>query len=115
VNVYQSAVSPESAVAPKREEEAAIDLVHHMSSLTPGGTGQSLPAYLPAQRPADNGPPFPPYVPALILLCAPAAHDRLRDAVRSGHEAEEHVEATLTESMRCRPVVPVLGRRVTVP
>jgi cytochrome P450 len=49
------------------------------------------------------------------LVRSPAAHDRLRDSVRSDDGVEEHIEATLTESMRCRPVIPVIGRRVTVP
>ena len=33
----------------------------------------------------------------------------------SGEEADEHVEATITEVMRSRPVIPMVGRRVTVP
>jgi cytochrome P450 len=49
------------------------------------------------------------------LVRTPAAHDRLRDAVRSGEQAEEHVEAAITEGMRSRPVIPMIGRRVTVP
>ena len=49
------------------------------------------------------------------LLRAPAAHERLRDAVRSGEQAAEHVEAVITEGMRSRPVIPVIGRRVAVP
>ena len=49
------------------------------------------------------------------LLRTPAAHDRLREAVRSGEGAEEYVEATITEGMRVRPVIPMVGRRVTVP
>ena len=39
----------------------------------------------------------------------------LREAVRSGEDAEEQVEATIMETMRSRPVVPIIGRRVTVP
>jgi cytochrome P450 len=49
------------------------------------------------------------------LVRTPLAYDRLRDAVRSGHDAEEHIEATITEGMRSRPVIPMIGRRVTVP
>jgi cytochrome P450 len=49
------------------------------------------------------------------LLRTPAAHDRLREAVRSGTEASENVEAVITEGMRSRPVIPIIGRRVTVP
>jgi cytochrome P450 len=49
------------------------------------------------------------------LVRNPAAHEALREAVRSGEGAEEQVEATIVESMRSRPVVPFIGRRVTVP
>ena len=49
------------------------------------------------------------------LVRNPAAHEALREAVRSGENAEEQVEATIVESMRSRPVVPFIGRRVTVP
>ena len=49
------------------------------------------------------------------LVRTPAAYERLRDAVRSDEDAEEHVEAAITEGMRARPVVPMIGRRVTVP
>jgi cytochrome P450 family 135 len=49
------------------------------------------------------------------LVRNPEAHERLREAVRSGEDAEEWVEATIVESMRSRPVVPFIGRRVTVP
>jgi len=49
------------------------------------------------------------------LVRNPAAHEALREAVRSGEGAEERVEATIVESMRSRPVVPFIGRRVTVP
>ncbi len=49
------------------------------------------------------------------LLRTPAAHDMLRDAVRSGEQADEIIEATITEGMRARPVIPIIGRRVTVP
>jgi cytochrome P450 len=49
------------------------------------------------------------------LVRHPGAHECLREAVRSGEDAEEWVEATIVESMRSRPVVPFIGRRVTVP
>jgi cytochrome P450 len=41
----------------------------------------------------------------------------LRDAVRGGDEDERAtwVEATINEGMRARPVIPIIGRRVTVP
>lgn len=47
----------------------------------------------------------------------PAAYDALRDAVRGGDEQEAAawVEATIHEAMRNRPVVPIVGRRTTVP
>jgi len=49
------------------------------------------------------------------LTRAPAAHERLLDAVRSEADAEAVVEQTIYEAMRSRPVVPLTGRRVTVP
>jgi cytochrome P450 len=49
------------------------------------------------------------------LVRAPSAHDRLRDAVRSGEGSAEQVEATIFETMRSRPVVPIVGRRVRAP
>jgi cytochrome P450 len=49
------------------------------------------------------------------LVRTPAAYDRLRDAVRSETDAGDHIEATITEGMRSRPVIPIIGRRVTVP
>ncbi|MFL5886370.1 MAG: cytochrome P450, partial [Thermoleophilaceae bacterium] len=49
------------------------------------------------------------------LVRTPEAYDRLREAVRSDRDAAEHIEATITEGMRSRPVIPVIGRRVTVP
>jgi cytochrome P450 len=49
------------------------------------------------------------------LLRTPAAYERLRDAVRSGTKAAEHVEAAIVEGMRSRPVIPIIGRRVAVP
>jgi cytochrome P450 len=49
------------------------------------------------------------------LVRTPAAYERLRDAVRSDVQSEEHVEAAIIEGMRSRPVIPIIGRRVTVP
>jgi len=49
------------------------------------------------------------------LVRTPAAHERLRDAVRSDTQAAEHVEAAIIEGMRSRPVIPIIGRRVAVP
>jgi cytochrome P450 len=49
------------------------------------------------------------------LVRTPDAYERLRAAVRSGEDADDTVEAVITEGMRVRPVVPMVGRRVTVP
>ena len=49
------------------------------------------------------------------LVRTPEAYERLRDAVRSDTEAPEHIEAAIIEGMRSRPVIPIIGRRVTVP
>jgi len=49
------------------------------------------------------------------LIRTPAAYERLRDAVRSGSRADEQIEAVITEGMRSRPVIPIIGRRVTGP
>jgi cytochrome P450 len=49
------------------------------------------------------------------LVRTPDAHEALLNAVRSGEGAEERVEATIVEAMRSRPVIPMIGRRVTVP
>jgi cytochrome P450 len=49
------------------------------------------------------------------LVRSPEAHEALVGAVRSGESAEEQVEATIVEAMRSRPVIPLIGRRVTVP
>jgi cytochrome P450 len=51
------------------------------------------------------------------LLRNPAAYDRLRETVRGGDDAEAaaYVEATIHETMRNRPVVPITGRRVKAP
>src|SRR5205085_3724067 len=50
------------------------------------------------------------------LVRAPEAHERLTAAVRDGAgEAEDVIEWTIQESMRSRPVIPMIGRRVEVP
>jgi cytochrome P450 len=49
------------------------------------------------------------------LVRNPEAYDRLRDAVRSDEDAAAHIDATIVESMRSRPVIPAVGRRVAVP
>nr|WP_228430713.1 cytochrome P450 [Baekduia soli] len=51
------------------------------------------------------------------LVRTPAAHDALRDAVRSddAEASARQVEATIHEGMRVRPVIPIIGRRVQVP
>jgi cytochrome P450 len=49
------------------------------------------------------------------LVRTPPAHEALLDAVRSGEGAGERVEATIVETMRSRPVVPIIGRRVMAP
>jgi cytochrome P450 len=48
------------------------------------------------------------------LVRNPEAHDRLRHAVRADEDAAGHVERTILEAMRSRPVIPAVGRRVTV-
>jgi cytochrome P450 len=45
----------------------------------------------------------------------PAARERLLDAVRTDTDADAVIEQTIIETMRSRPVVPLTGRRVTVP
>jgi cytochrome P450 len=50
------------------------------------------------------------------LVRAPQALERLVGAVRGGEpEADDVVEQTIQEGMRSRPVIPIIGRRVTVP
>jgi cytochrome P450 len=50
------------------------------------------------------------------LLRTPAAYDRLRELVRAGGpEGDAYVEATIHESMRNRPVIPMIIRMVTRP
>jgi cytochrome P450 len=48
------------------------------------------------------------------LVRWPEAHDRLRETVRAGDSADE-IERVITESMRSRPVIPMIGRRVKLP
>lgn len=49
------------------------------------------------------------------LVRTPMAYERLREAVRTGTQAEENIEAVIVEGMRSRPVIPIIGRRVAVP
>jgi cytochrome P450 len=49
------------------------------------------------------------------LVRTPTAQERLCEAVRSQEDAAEQVEATIIEAMRVRPVIPMVGRRVTIP
>lgn len=49
------------------------------------------------------------------LLRTPAAYDALREVVRGEDDDEAHVEATVREAMRVRPVVPMVGRTVMRP
>lgn len=55
------------------------------------------------------------------LVRTPDAHARLVDTVRAGggagdDDASKHaIETTITEAMRSRPVIPIIGRRVQVP
>jgi cytochrome P450 len=50
----------------------------------------------------------------------PGPHEALLAAVRTGagpdgESTEDRVEATIVETMRSRPVIPIIGRRVQVP
>jgi len=49
------------------------------------------------------------------LLHTPASYDRLRETARSDDDPDGYLEATIHEGMRSRPVIPVIGRQVTVP
>jgi len=49
------------------------------------------------------------------LIRTPEAYERLRESVRTGEQSAEHIEAAIHEGMRSRPVIPMIGRRVTVP
>jgi cytochrome P450 len=48
------------------------------------------------------------------LVRWPEAHDRLRETVRAGDGGDE-IERVIQESMRSRPVIPMVGRRVKRP
>ena len=49
------------------------------------------------------------------LVRSPVAYERLVETVRGNGEATDVIEATICESMRSRPVIPIIGRRVMVP
>jgi cytochrome P450 len=49
------------------------------------------------------------------LLRTPHAYDRLRETVRGGADTDGYVDATIHETMRSRPVIPIVGRSVQVP
>jgi cytochrome P450 len=49
------------------------------------------------------------------LLRTPHAYERVRDVARSDDDPDGYIEATIHEGMRSRPVIPVIGRSVTVP
>jgi cytochrome P450 family 135 len=49
------------------------------------------------------------------LVRNPPAQERLVEAVRSDEGGAEAIETTITETMRSRPVVPIVGRRVKLP
>ena len=49
------------------------------------------------------------------LVRNPEPHAALVEAVRRDEGAEDRVEATIVETMRNRPVIPIIGRRVQVP
>jgi len=50
------------------------------------------------------------------LLRTPHAYDRLREEIRSdSDDAPAYLEATIHETMRNRPVIPITSRRVRVP
>src|SRR3954470_2812644 len=49
------------------------------------------------------------------LLRHPAAYERLRDVARSDDDPDGYLDAVIHETMRSRPVIPIIGRRVKVP
>ncbi len=49
------------------------------------------------------------------LVRNPLAYEALREGVRGENDAEGHVERVILETMRSRPVIPAVGRRVQVP
>jgi cytochrome P450 len=46
------------------------------------------------------------------LVRQPVAYEALREGVRTGEDADGHVERVILETMRNRPVIPAVGRRV---
>ena len=71
-------------------------------------------AHARARRPRDDR-----QLAGLDLGAARPHPGRLRracaSAVRADDDAEAVIEATIVEGMRSRPVIPIIGRRVTVP
>jgi cytochrome P450 len=49
------------------------------------------------------------------LVRNPNAYEALREGVRGEQDSEGHVERVILETMRNRPVIPAVGRRVQVP
>jgi cytochrome P450 len=49
------------------------------------------------------------------LVRTPQAYDRLREVARSDEDPDGYLEATIHETMRSRPVIPIIGRIVKVP
>jgi len=49
------------------------------------------------------------------LLRTPEPYARLREAVRDGGDGDGYVDATVYETMRVRPVIPMVARRVMKP
>jgi cytochrome P450 len=49
------------------------------------------------------------------LVRGPDAYAALREGVRSDEDADGHVERVILETMRNRPVIPAVGRRVQAP
>jgi cytochrome P450 len=49
------------------------------------------------------------------LLRHPAAYHGLREVARSDDDPDGYIEAVIHETMRSRPVIPIIGRRVALP
>jgi cytochrome P450 family 135 len=49
------------------------------------------------------------------LVRHPPAYERLRDVARSDDDPDGYLDAVIHETMRSRPVIPIIGRRVKVP